>query len=423
MASQTPTIVLENVRSFIGRHEIGIAPLTILVGENNAGKTTFMASVSVISASATFPLHPRFDAEPYRLGGFETIASYDTVHHRHSPTFSLGFVRNDGANKAIAEATYTNLDGEPALSSFHVENQAGRLRVVPSGSQFSLTLKVPGRRSLNLKSPRRPGELMESGGLLGAVLDASFAKGPRWNQEALAHFLEISALGQLGASAVFSIAPVRSRPRRTYNQFASVFDPEGGHIPRVLDEQLRSKDTRGFEHALNAFGSSSGLFDKIRIEKLGSRKSAAPLRVLVKLGGVEVNLSDVGYGVSQCLPILAQCLLAPERGHVMLQQPEVHLHPRAQAAMGSFFVNLVADGSRRLFVETHSDFILDRVRQEVAKGSISQDRVAIIFFERKGEKTEATRINLDQAGNIIEPPDSYRSFFLEEQVRTLTRGR
>ena len=106
-----------------------------------------------------------------------------------------------------------------------------------------------------------------------------------------------------------------------------------------------------------------------------------------------------------------------------MQQPEVHLHPRAQAALGTFFSGLVKEGSRSFVIETHSDFLIDRVRQEIAAKTLPADHVGILFFERDGLKTTIHDLRLDEQGNVLNTPPGYRRFFMEEEMRLLTRGK
>src|SRR5262249_4368610 len=149
------------------------------------------------------------------------------------------------------------------------------------------------------------------------------------------------------------------------------YSPEGDHVPKVLARLLSaepsSASARQLRSALQRFGKESGLFQDIGIKKLGKGPDD-PFQVQVAAGGPKVNLMDVGYGVSQALPVIVQSVLRRQNSLLLIQQPEVHLHPRAQAALGTFFVELATLGQDTLLVETHSDFLVDRVRQEVAKG-------------------------------------------------------
>jgi predicted ATPase len=102
----------------------------------------------------------------------------------------------------------------------------------------------------------------------------------------------------------------------------------------------------------------------------------------------------------------------------LLQQPEVHLHPRAQAALGSFLCDLVKTTRSKVLVETHSDYIIDRVRADIRdKKNISHRDVVILFFERCGFDVKIHPITLDAQGNMDGQPRTYRSFFMEEERR------
>jgi predicted ATPase len=106
---------------------------------------------------------------------------------------------------------------------------------------------------------------------------------------------------------------------------------------------------------------------------------------------------------------------------MLLQQPEVHLHPKAQAALGSFFARLVAETKTEFVIESHSDHLLDRVRQEVARGVIPHDAVKILFFYKPRSETQVFEISLDKSGNVLNAPPEYRAFFLQEELKLLNR--
>jgi hypothetical protein len=240
-------------------------------------------------------------------------------------------------------------------------------------------------------------------------------------------YLVMRALTEIGSPyfGTVPVAPVRSKPRRTYDEIEGAYNPEGDHVPSLLARLLRqepeSKDGKSVQEALEAFGRESGLFSSVAVKKLG-QKITDPFQLRVSGVGPSVNLVDVGYGVSQSLPIVVQSVLGSTRQLVLLQQPEVHLHPRAQAALGTFLADFVAKRKRHVLVETHSDYLVDRVRQEVAKGAILPDQVSILFFHKPKLETSVTEIKLDAQGNIEGAPPEYRQFFLDEELRQLNRA-
>ena len=233
----------------------------------------------------------------------------------------------------------------------------------------------------------------------------------------------------------YASAPVRSKPQRTYDPARPTRDPEGDYIPMYLAEIFfqNKGEWNYFKGALEKFGQESGLFDEISVKSFG-RKASEPFQVQIrkfsgKVKGPQRNLIDVGYGVSQVLPIVTELLRGNTfmellRGTLpsifLLQQPEVHLHPSAQAALGSLFCE-VATPERQLIIETHSDHLIDRVRMDVRDGTtdLKPDDVSILFFERKDLDVRIHSLQIDEEGNIEGAPDGYRNFFLEETARSL----
>ena len=104
----------------------------------------------------------------------------------------------------------------------------------------------------------------------------------------------------------------------------------------------------------------------------------------------------------------------------LLQQPEVHLHPSAQAALGSLFCR-VADWDRQIVIETHSDHLLDRVRMDVrdGAGALKPEDVSILYFERQGLSVRIHSLRIDEEGNVLNAPPGYRRFFMDEVQRSL----
>ena len=229
-----------------------------------------------------------------------------------------------------------------------------------------------------------------------------------------------------GANSPFAGAPVRSTPKRTYDPARPFQDPSGEYIPTLLANLSRRDPVEwsNLKRSLEGFGQDSGLFGEISIESLG-KTEASPFQLHVRKStgmsrGTKRNLIDVGYGVSQALPILTELLRKEQAPMFLLQQPEVHLHPAAQAALGTLFCEL-ASWEKQVIVETHSDYILDRVRMDVRdkKTRLKADEVSIVYFEANGTDIKIHSLTLDEAGNVLDAPPSYRQFFMEETRRSI----
>ena len=98
----------------------------------------------------------------------------------------------------------------------------------------------------------------------------------------------------------------------------------------------------------------------------------------------------------------------------LLQQPEVHLHPRGQAALANVFIDSAKNHHDQFLIETHSDYIVDRVRIAVRKQQIAPEDVSVLYFEPRGNAVTIHNLTLDADGNLEGAPPSYRAFFARE---------
>ena len=132
------------------------------------------------------------------------------------------------------------------------------------------------------------------------------------------------------------------------------------------------------------------------------------LRLGVKIGEVERDLTAVGVGVSQVLPVVAGLLRTPPGGCFITEQPELHLHPATQAALADFLITARPDVC--VVLETHSEAIVTRVRRRTAEEKADIEGINLIFIEplTGGEQAESgvhtRRVEISNDGNIAEWP-------------------
>ena len=449
---------LKNFRCFRDEQTARLTPLTLLVGENSTGKTSFMALIRALWDAAYLHTTPDFKESPYDLGSFEEIA-----HYRGGKS---GRVENIEAGILFRREPPEDREDRPYL----VDLMFARQGTVPvptrwrlthgdvwteerreSDSSWSIHYGTANGEWYRIRPARDPFALGSRTKTLGsAVLDPIF--NPFWDADTDppdADFVPRAGSPPIGGEdrkqfyelvlefagdhglplpehRPFASAPVRSKPRRTYDPARPVRDPEGENIPMYLSTAFfdDKKSWEALKDALEGFGREAGLFDEISVRALGKRGSE-PFQMHVRKYGSRAkgpmrNVIDVGYGVSQVLPILTELFRDSQTSMFLLQQPEVHLHPSAQAALGSLFCRIAA-WNRQLVIETHSDHLLDRVRMDVRDGraNLKPDDVSILFFERSDLDVRIHSLRLDQEGNVLGAPESYRRFFMEETRRSL----
>lgn len=431
-------VTLHNYRCFRERQTARLAPLTLLVGDNSTGKTSFLALLRALWDAAAGNGVPDFKEAPYDLGSFEEIAHHRGGRSGHAETFTAA-IDVGGYHFAV---TFSKRGSAPAPTRQVLRN--GERWIEQNWEQDQLTSLRAGTASGTWDIAVPPnGNFLPGGSVADPLISilsypaylylTSASPIAKKDQVELREFAESWGTALISDSELrpFASAPVRSRPRRTYDPALVAVEAEGAYIPMYLAE-LHYRDRQQWDYLkaqLESFGQAARLFDEISIRHLG-RKDSEPFQMQIRrydgtLKGPRRNLIDVGYGVSQVLPVLVELLRMdhPRNANLrplLLQQPEVHLHPSAQAALGSLFCR-AAGPRRQLIVETHSDHLLDRVRMEVRDRTteLRPEQVSVLFFERRPLSVRIHSIRIDDEGNILDAPNGYRQFFMEETRRSL----
>ena len=442
-------VTLRNFRCFRKKQTARLAPLTLLVGENSTGKTSFMAMIRALWGVANEQPMPDFKEDPYDLGSFDEIAHYRGGRGGRADSFEAGFnlvpraVRGQKRHHSNSqpysfEVRFKKRGTVPGPVQMRLSNEKVWVKMSLEDPDWQISYGT-GKRSWRLPDTL-PGHLEFH--FSPIFIGLSFLRSKGGNQSSLQgvgkptkkdwqlirQLVDSYSGPNLGLleEQVYASAPVRSKPHRTYDPARTTRDPEGDYVPMYLAEVYSQNKERWnvLKTALENFGRASGLFDEISVKPLGNNESG-PFQVQIRKFGKRAkgprrNLIDVGYGVSQVLPVITELLRPDAPTMFLLQQPEVHLHPSAQAALGSLFCQ-IAEQDRQMIVETHSDHLLDRVRMDVRDGTtqLRPEDVSILYFERGDLDVCIHSLRVNQEGNILDAPNSYRKFFLQETRRSL----
>ncbi|WP_419935819.1 AAA family ATPase [Candidatus Palauibacter sp.] len=470
-------VTARNFRCFRERQTARLAPLTLLVGDNGTGKTSFLALLRALWEMAFEEREPNFKTPPYDLGSFAEIAHSQGDRGGPASTFEAGFLHeNMRSNKGPRRVRFTvhfeaygaaprpvrlraeteEADDDPPARRFLPRCWA-EFRI-PELGPLSFTVGTPGGewelRNTDSESPhadwyealtaspvvregrhelpsfnyyiRNMWKFSTSGEAFPNVRGENQPAKQEW-----AALVNLAWLVRSTRDAPFAGAATRAEPRRTYDPDPLTGDAAGGDIPTYLADLAGRNDKawRSIRKGLEDFGREAGLFDEIRI-RTPDGWAGGPFQIQVaKCGPDSVgepyrNLMDAGYGVSQVLPVVTE-LLRQERSRMfLLQQPEAHLHPSAEAALGSLFGRVAAAGSQ-LVVETHSDHLIDRIRTDARDGAtdLRPGDVSILYFERDDRDVRIHSLGWDENGNLIGHrgglPERYREFFRKETRRSL----
>ena len=424
-----------------------LIPLTnvnFFVGENSSGKTSVLALLELFS-KPEFWLRFDFNAGNYEFGGYKDIVSAFT---KDSNEFQVGLSKPSVGKSSSDHLTYFMMcfskasDGLPQLARLSIlsynifltiritENQiavkadtdiAKYYDISASTNCFALMQEITKKSRSGYKIYKGRGKI--------AIRQAPLINMPTiiedlYDDDVINDFVKEIFTGTYfpGLSMTLaSMAPIRTTPKRTYDGYNRRFSPEGEHTPYIIRKKLSTpgKKHREFKKALASFGQESGLFNEIGITQFGS-DSSAPFELTVTLDKKALRVNSVGYGVSQVLPVVIQLLTHGEDTWLAIQQPEVHLHPKAQAALGGVIYHVAQNEKQTLFIETHSDYLIDRfrlcIRDSDQRGKFAQ----VIFFERLNDCNIVYPMAIDNSGEYPDDqPEGFRKFFLEEHERIL----
>jgi len=212
------------------------------------------------------------------------------------------------------------------------------------------------------------------------------------------------------------VSPLRAHPKRYYfldkaNINTSLNTLDGDSLTEILKENRKVKESvnkwlKNFNLSVNV----STLQDVIH-------------KLKVKQNNLDLDITDVGFGISQVLPVIVQGFLSFSNSLTIIEQPEIHLHPKMQADLADLFIDIVSVNKKSqkkyLLIETHSEYLLKRLRRRIAEGKIKSEDVAIYFVHPKDINDNSGRIEekiISPTGAFDWPKDFYADDLLLDTI-------
>ncbi len=420
-------ITVGGYKSISREQSIEIRPLTILAGANSSGKSSIMQPLLLMKQT----LESSFDPGALLLNGPNVLfTSAEQMFSRssrrdhpvvmkvglrvnnHAFTVRFGKHRNNGLE--ILTNTYVSAEEELTLSPGMTQREI--LSIFPfrfralSLSEISvekdrcfLLLKVSGKRF----APLSDGSLVER------VTFSPLQSG------------EVSEAVVKVLSELIHLPGLRGNPARTYPVtavgavFPGTFENYTASI--IANWQVEKKEDEIAQLSTNL--EKLGLTWKVAAKRVNDIQVELQVGRLTRAGRKGerdlVNIADVGLGVSQILPVLVALLAAKPGQLVYLEQPEIHLHPRAQTALAQVLAD-AANRGVRVVVETHSSLLLLGIQTLVAEEKLSPDKVKLHWFTQGNDGVTTVRsTDLDETGAFGDWPEDFAEVSLTAQSRYL----
>lgn len=415
---------LKHFKGFRISEDIRLAPLTFLVGPNSAGKSSLADAILLIAQSPFVPLSQR-SFTPTWIGDLVDLGSFrDCVYaHDVKRTMSIGLEidnlsRDPIANPHSGDVSPVRLDYSLRCTAANDIGFVSQLRItdIKSGCAVAYNYRPRAAKRLWVEidgrvvpiSGDRSLDDYDWAQLLIQMVRAlakqkSKGRGGSVGWHRLARFIDspsfVFFIKQTQRVSSGRAGPLRWYPVQAEVRLRSPFDESISLFDRIQPSMLSRSEPRSFFRRRPP--RKAELIDVLRELDIASDIAADSLSayhsnisVIDNVTKVKSNLADVGYGASQVLPVAAGCLNY-STGPLFVEQPEIHLHPRAQAKIADLLAK--TSTSRQVIVETHSEHMINRARILVAEGKLPHHHVAInyVFRDKRGSHVKFIPLQVD----------------------------
>lgn len=428
-----------NFKSWREIAKMRLAPITGLFGANSSGKTSIlqlllMLKQTVESSDRAQALIFGDERTQTNLGSF-----YDVIHAHSLPgsirlelswcsrtpivvtgtdveetvllsgdalTFSADVIGNKEGRPHVGRMVYELQGHSFGMRCTDAEGQ--RYELATEGPEVKLDRRV-GRPLLSLPPPVKCYGFPDQ--VRAAFQNADFLSDLQLAFEEL-------------FGGVYYLGPLREWPKREYPWAQAEPAAMGLRGERVVEAILAARDKgkkvsprpRSKKVPLEQYVAAKlqelGLVSDFCVEKIADR--LYKVRVRKSPASVEVLLPDVGFGVSQILPALVLCYYVPEGSTILLEQPEIHLHPSVQAGLADIFIDAAVNHNVQVIFESHSEYLVRRLQRRIAEGKLDPGKAALYFCELDNGASTLTPLDVDLYGHIKNwPKDFFGAEFSE----------
>jgi predicted ATPase len=442
-------VTIENFKCFGQEQAIDFGKLTLLTGANSSGKSSVMYSILGALQSDEFPYQFSINGKYVNMGDFREIS----YQHGEKNKIRIGYEFEEGnLDKLYSIWILDPVNNQPKLLALEISSAFFSVKVKAQGKKFILDFNYDENNNAISDAPiakmlrGQIEQLKKSNESAKGASDDLYKRSEKAINDAqniLRHLESIDIKGveihafpiSVGAfhgvsqlknitdfiksrmrsfdAQVNFISSFRLNPDRNYLEKSKVNLKVEKYGEGYLDQIVLWETTGADEFKkLIRIMKRLSLFESIKTK----RKEGGQFEILVKTskGGSLSSLSDVGFGISQFLPIIVADIQLPINSTLFVAQPEIHLHPSVQSSFGEFIVRQIEETDKSYVIETHSEYFINRIRLAVVKGELKEGDLQVYFLENKDNDTIVHKIKFTEDGKILNaPPDFFKTYMID----------
>ncbi len=443
-----------SIRNFKGWADTGtirMAPITLFFGTNSSGKSSIgqflmMLKQTVESSDRKAIFNPGSKNTPVNLGSYREMVFRRDLEHSIEFKYAWDLPEALKFNNYNTGESYsfTHVSFEASVNMD--DRETGRLSMKKLGYILS---NYPHDRELDVFMYPIPGkhlayDIVSQNYGFSRNQDMSWHAGPPvrfygFPDEIVNSYKNAGFIQQLNFvherlfASISYLGPLRVKPDRLYTWSGITPDSVGASGENTVAAMLSSRDRRisstgnqdkkPIEEIVAQSLHDMGLIDEFKVTRLTENRQEYEVKVRTRGSHDWVDLPDVGFGISQVLPVLVQCYYAPPHSIIIVEQPELHLHPSAQAMLADALIKVVEsrendqDRNIQLIIETHSEHFLRRLQRRIAEDSIPQRKVAAYFAKVDEYPARLETLQIDAYGFIKNWPANFFGDDMDDIMR------
>ncbi|MBE2268303.1 MAG: DUF3696 domain-containing protein [Anaerolinea sp.] len=414
---------MKNFKSWADTGDIRLAPITGFYGANSSGKTSLLQMLLLMKQTSTLN-DPQTDLYLGNADSLVNLGTFHSIAHKHDVNVEVEFALTWDEEYL---AYYYVLDGEEDKEVAQNIFAEGRLsftcqfletdgQIVADWFEYAT-----GEDYARVERHDYDGDVSRSMTTRGKFSEFHFSidhgRTPDYWQAAVeidltrpsSEYVHLRTFLRDQLAQTVYLGPLRATPQRVYvwggDKPSDVGKTGERMISALLSEQAQGKS--GLEQKVAEWLKKMGLIHSFSLRPLAPGRRDYEIVVKKTPDSAEVLITDIGFGVSQLLPVLVLCYYVPEGSTLILEQPEIHLHPSVQADLADVFIDVIKTRKLQIIFESHSEYLLHRLQRRIAEEVLDQDDTALYFCEVQGEESKLKPLELDEYGNIANWPKDF----------------